>query len=527
MLLPMNHERRRSDQTAGAAAAPPNVNAFLRGARHKFVVGFRGTCETLEQLLDRGENDPLAREHLQRQFHRLAELARSVGFPAVSARASALEALLAENQRAEALSEARTAFASIRDDYIIDLVSPPAWSRPSEPTDAPQTAVLVVSDDPGQRCIITDALFQAGYKPDSRDSAVGLLEYARSRQPAVIVLAVELPGIDGFGACQLLKSDPDTCAIPIVFMGSRPDVNERLAGLTLGADDYFSAPLDTRELLLRLQVLCSRQQGHDSARPDEPAQPLERDRFMVRARAQLARSSASVGIIALSPAHLDMACIAVRESTRRRDLVGRYDRSHLLLLLPDMQAADARDRLQQILDQLPPQMKAGMRAGVAFAPVGSEALDAAIARAEDGIALAAIRSETVAVAEPRARRTAESEQLTVVIADENPDVSRIVDAYLRSAGYRTVLAFDRENTLQAIETSRPAAIVLDVTLPKTTGLDVLRALQPIPNRPRVLALSANSREEDVLRALALGADDYLTKPFDPAELLTRLSRLVR
>ena len=116
----------------------------------------------------------------------------------------------------------------------------------------------------------------------------------------------------------------------------------------------------------------------------------------------------------------------------------------------------------------------------------------------------------------------------VLLTDDDPEVTRITDAHVRAGGYRTQLAFDGEAALRAIREQRPDAIVLDLMLPKRTGFDVLAELRQMPApRPSVLVLSARGREEDVTRAFALGADDYMIKPFSPQELIARLGRLLR
>ena len=116
----------------------------------------------------------------------------------------------------------------------------------------------------------------------------------------------------------------------------------------------------------------------------------------------------------------------------------------------------------------------------------------------------------------------------VLLTDDDPEVTRITDAHVRAGGYRTQLAFDGEAALQAIREQKPDAVVLDLMLPKRTGFDVLAELRQMPApRPSVLVLSARGREEDVTRAFALGADDYMIKPFSPQELIARLGRLLR
>ena len=116
----------------------------------------------------------------------------------------------------------------------------------------------------------------------------------------------------------------------------------------------------------------------------------------------------------------------------------------------------------------------------------------------------------------------------MLVADDDPDVVRIVDSHLAAGGYRRMLTFDGSRTLEEARAQRPDVLVLDLMMPRMTGFDVLAGIRNIEGkRPRVIVLSARGREEDVLRAFSLGADDFMTKPFNPQELLARVSRLVR
>ena len=118
-------------------------------------------------------------------------------------------------------------------------------------------------------------------------------------------------------------------------------------------------------------------------------------------------------------------------------------------------------------------------------------------------------------------------KLTVLLADDDPEVMRITDAHVKASGYDTLLAFDGEQALALVQSRHPEALLLDLMLPRLSGFDLLRKLRQSEGaRPRTLVLSARGREEDVTRAFELGADDYMTKPFSPQELLARLGRLV-
>jgi DNA-binding response OmpR family regulator len=506
-----------------------NTASFTSGGRQKFIVGFQAAFETLELLLARSQADPSARQELHRQVHRLADLAGSVGFPTVCKFASSLEEILNDDARRGLLSATRCALESMRQAYTADLASPPPSSSPDHSQEAAALKVLVVDDEPEQRELLTTCLLQAGHRPLVRDTAVDLLECARMEQPSVVLLDVDMPGMDGYGACLLLKADPDTSGIPVVLMSTRATLDDRLAGLSLGADDYLCKPIDARELLLRLRVLGARREAREAGttRQERQARPARYEAFTTRARAQLARSSGSVAIVRLPTYQADAAWSTIQENIRRRDVAGWYDQSHLVLLFPEMSPADARDRLTQIIERLPFAVGNGMRAGVTFAPLGTSGLEDLMAEADEALADAHRLGVTAAVKSIAQPREARNGELTVLVADDDPDVSRILDAHVQAAGYRTVLAFDGEDAVRAIETSRPDALVLDTMLPKMTGLDVLETLERLPAKPSVLVLSDRSREDDIARAFELGADDYVTKPFDPSELVARLSRVLR
>ena len=114
----------------------------------------------------------------------------------------------------------------------------------------------------------------------------------------------------------------------------------------------------------------------------------------------------------------------------------------------------------------------------------------------------------------------------VLIVDDDPKVCESVDRYLAHAGYSTAAALDGQRALELARTFAPDLIVLDVMLPGVGGLDVCRSLRETSNVP-IIMLTARSTEHDKLNGLALGADDYLTKPFSPRELVARVDAVLR
>jgi len=114
----------------------------------------------------------------------------------------------------------------------------------------------------------------------------------------------------------------------------------------------------------------------------------------------------------------------------------------------------------------------------------------------------------------------------ILVVDDEPRIADICRDYLQRAGFKVVTASNGADALAIARTKHPDLIVLDLGLPKMDGLDVTKALRKYSNVPIVM-LTARVEEADKLVGLELGADDYLTKPFSPRELVARVRAVFR
>ncbi len=122
-----------------------------------------------------------------------------------------------------------------------------------KPDDGETPAVLIIDDNPSNIRLLEAILRTEGYVPlaalDGREGR----ELARRRRPSVILLDIMMPGESGFDACRLLKSDPLTADIPVLFVTAVDDVGSKIKGLALGAVDYITKPFDKFEVIARVQ----------------------------------------------------------------------------------------------------------------------------------------------------------------------------------------------------------------------------------------------------------------------------------
>ncbi len=117
----------------------------------------------------------------------------------------------------------------------------------------------------------------------------------------------------------------------------------------------------------------------------------------------------------------------------------------------------------------------------------------------------------------------------ILVVDDDKQIVRLVQSYLEKSGYTVLTAFDGDNALRVIRRERPDLIVLDLMLPGKDGWEITRVLRADANLAAtpILMLTARVEDTDKILGLELGADDYLTKPFNPREVVARVRAILR
>ena len=116
---------------------------------------------------------------------------------------------------------------------------------------------------------------------------------------------------------------------------------------------------------------------------------------------------------------------------------------------------------------------------------------------------------------------------TILLVDDEPSIIQLARLYLEREGFHTASAADGEKAIETAARLQPALIVLDVMLPKLDGFEVCRTLRAKGDQTPIIMLTARDEDIDKIIGLELGADDYLTKPFNPRELVARVKAILR
>ena len=114
----------------------------------------------------------------------------------------------------------------------------------------------------------------------------------------------------------------------------------------------------------------------------------------------------------------------------------------------------------------------------------------------------------------------------LLLVDDDPDLLYTLEKYLQQAGYNTVIANNGKSAIDVFDTEKPEAALIDVMMPEMDGFEVVKKIRSVSTIPIIL-LTARSDETDKIVGLELGADDYVTKPFSPREVVARIKAIMR
>ncbi len=143
--------------------------------------------------------------------------------------------------------------------------------------------ILVAEDDPDIASLLSLYLQKAGYETSVVSSGRDVLPHVRKDPPALLLLDVMLPGLDGLEVCRMLRADVNTAAVPIIMLTAKAEESDRIVGLELGADDYITKPFSPNEVVARIRALLRRahRAGSSENRLTYGALAVDLDRHVV------------------------------------------------------------------------------------------------------------------------------------------------------------------------------------------------------------------------------------------------------
>ena len=433
----------------------------------------------------------------------------------------------------------------------------------AEPSDSELPVVQMVCEDVSMLILLKEALEENGWMVMTSSDPEKALSLYYDLQPDCLVIDIDFTEIDGFQILERIQQHNHKQFVPKVIISNENTRETRIKAYEMGADDFIGKPIDMEEFSVRIKRQLQRKQIFDESVLIDELTKVYNRRFLFdlleRYLKELERTNSVFSIALLdldyfkdindSYGHLtgDKVLEAFADFLKRKlrgsDIVFRYGGEEFVILLPRTNSQEAIDVINRVLEQFKSiqfdeqgrTFQLSFSAGVYMVDNPAEASQEILKMADHALY----------EAKEKGRSRVHGANISNQPANNILNVSVIDDdAIIRTLLVRVLQTIDTEkvelniksfeNGEKFFESERLTEkgkhfLILDGVMPVMDGIEVLDRVKNSPqsNGVHVLMLTGRKSEYDIARALKLGADDYVTKPFSITELQARIQRLIK
>ncbi len=426
---------------------------------------------------------------------------------------------------------------------------------------------LIVEDDPQERRLLEAQLAGLHCTTLGADTAAAGLELARQSAPDVILLDLLLPDRSGYDFISLIKNDPECSRVPILVVSAMSEVQDRVKALELGADDFIVKGFERLEFEARVRRLLRLKQSLDQLnhRCNEALQLAVTDSltglFTYGFMQETLNSQLSAAQRYGSPYSLIFADIdhfkqvndrwghaagdaalravsqTIRQSVRQSDTPVRNGGDEFVILLPHTGLSDAvllAERMRERVAGLSiavdgvQSIQVTLSLGVASFPDDAIVADTLVERGDSAMYLAK-QSGRNRVATCAADAAAQSGAARILLVDNDAKNLRQLEAHFAPEGYELLYAQNGHEAIEVAGKQRLDVVIMNAMMSELSGYEACRRLKQDSRTqllPVILLTEINVRDEK-LRGIEAGADEFISKPLDKVELVTRIRALIR
>jgi DNA-binding response OmpR family regulator len=396
--------------------------------------------------------------------------------------------------------------------------------------------ILVVDDDEKYRSRLRGIYRPLGMTIFEMDRGSDLTpDFLEKKKIHAIVLDLKLPGEDGYSICKRLKASPISCHIPIVFVSVAGELESRLYGWQVGAEDFVVKPIEPLGLLLRVQILVQRAAAKRAPQPFG----VSYDAFLTRLKKAIEKAVSEKEPVVLATVNLTSAggeekqraegVKFLLDQLRRGDVLCSAAPGFLLILQPDLTLAAARKTFETIALRLKKNFSLDCRVGLVQSPNHGRITQDLLAAGKECLDRALAGGGKSSVTTPRSRQGEEPAPPNLVAVDDDEVFLERLGKHFAELGFNVGLVHDSQRAVDFVRQKKPDLVTLDVMMPDPDGLKLLEIFRKDPELADtpVIMISGKGEEDSLLKAFALGATDYIVKPFRFPELDARVRKALR
>lgn len=530
----------------------------------KLVMNVRKQLESWLNKKDQIEN-----RELYQFLHSIVGTAKTIGLIEAGQMAESLLIQLNENDNHRWTNEELQAFLlpliSIfyyQESFSVEEVI----ERKGE--DEGKKLILLVDDDTGLLMELKDQLESKGWIVFAVADPDRALQYYYDLHPDCVILDFQMKDQTGLEVLVELKKNLKQHFIPTIMLSRNDSKEARIKSYQLGADDFIPKPFDSDEFIVRVNRQLERKQAIDELILVDELTKVNNRKYLSQAYERLVsnlkRRNEPFCIAILDLDHfkqvnknyghavgdivLTSFASFLRNRLRLNDTIIRYGGEEFIVLFPETKQREAKIVLERILKEFS-ELKFGEKEGKEpFSCTFSGGIHE-VQAAEvdfktnfnlvDGALLEAkTEGRRMVKIAPNTQEPVHQRVVHVGIVDDDPIIRTMLEDLISKSNITDGLLLDihafRDGMefLESdwyLEEKEPYLIILDGMMPRMDGLEVLQKLRSLKYQERftVMMLTSRKSDQDIARALSLGADDYITKPFKLLELETRLSHLIK
>jgi len=351
-----------------------------------------------------------------------------------------------------------------------------------------------------------------------------------------VILDLHLPDEDGYSICKRLKAEALSCHVPIIFISVTGELESRLYGWQVGAEDFIVKPVDPLELLLRVQFLVDR---NNAKLMQQRQVGITYDSFLKDLDKRIKETISGKGtfvlaLLSLGGAGADQKQRAagsrfLLDELHRGDLFCSPGPGYLIVLQPNESLASAKQTFATLARRLKRDFQVECRVGLAQCPTHGKTGPELMAAIKAHLDLAVQQGVETSVESAPSRKVEEAHPPKIVIVDDDLEFLNYLTKPLAELGINAIMESASDRALECIRQNSPDLVMLDVLMPDPDGLKILQRLKADPKLAAipVIMVSAKEAEEYLIQAFDLGAADYLTKPFRLPEMKARVRKALR
>lgn len=427
-----------------------------------------------------------------------------------------------------------------------------------------QPLVLILDDDVTLLMYLKEELEKIGWSVIATTHPNKAIDYFHDVSPDCLVLDIHIPQSSGLDVMQTLQEKIKKQYVPTTIISYDSDKATRLKAYRMGADDVMSKPLDMEEFVTRLERQLNHKRWLDRVLFVDELTGAYNRKYLQEAYERLSsealRTGANFSLVLLDLDHFKQVndryghligdqvltgfSSYIRSSGRTTDLLIRYGGEEFVLLMPRTGTQEAKLALERMIAQFS-EMKFDSPQGefsISFSAGVVEVTDPQLHRqywlqaADQALYAAKKLGRKRVEAAGSSNMQPSKKKIKIAVVDDDAIVRAMLTEYMKDcfgdqaeAEVRTY----RNGELFMDDVwhggDDPCIVLLDGMMPGMDGLEVLRRIRTLPNagQYKVIMLTGRRGEQDIARALQLGADDYITKPFGIQSLEARIRKLVR